>query len=912
MFTPKELKQQVKDQFIADQAKKKQRKAEISAMPEQQKKAAKTMDREEKKKAKQARKEAVNAMEKQQKKTAKSEDKYYKKLKNRPISYSVLALCLAGVLMIGNALAPLVGDIQELMNVEINNDSPEGVAAREAGELLAKEITDEGIVLLKNTENVLPLADKKLNIFGAGAFEMRLAGGGSGAADVSRAINFFDSLDQVGITYNQDLYKVYEELGYTTEIENKSGVLGVVSSMLSSSDEEDEPSLEYLTQDVIENAQSFSENALIVLTSDSVEASDAKPEQLTVKGNKLALIEKVCENFENVIIVVNAGNMLELGFVEEYASIKAVLSIGTPGATGPMSLAQTLAGELNPSGRLVDTLVYDNTSAPASENFGDYKYENVEGIGKLEYEEGIYVGYRYYETRYKDDEGAYQDVVLYPFGHGLSYTEFEWEVANYAFDQETIRVEVKVTNTGDTAGKDVVQVYYEPPYYDGGIEKSAVVLADYAKTELLQPGASQTLVIEYPTRQMASWDMHNEEAYVLEHGQYQINVSRNVHDTVESMPFELAETIVYKESLNGYAYKNQFEYANGDLTYLSRADWEGTYPTAEDISLVAPQDVVENYYAKPAKGEGELPNMGADHGIMLSDLRGLEYNDPQWELFLDQFVIEEMVKLFTHGGWKTLPIERLGVPATVLLDGPAGINFFFKSMTTAAYPSELTLASTWNDALIYKMGEAMGTEANAYGVHGIYAPAMNIHRSAYGGRNFEYFSEDPLLSGRMGTAIIEGIQSKNVLVTMKHFILNEQEVNARTGLFLWTNEQAMRELYLKPFEYATSATDVSGVMSSFIHLGYKWAGGNPELLQNVLRGEWGFDGIVSSDAYFSFMDANLALRYGNELILSAMPTGVEKEILAYYKEDPVGIATGLRDRVHTICYTILNRTNAVK
>lgn len=911
MFTSKEWKEQVKNQFIADKEAKKARKQAIKGMTQEEKKVAKATDRENNKKAKETRKQAIKGMAKEEKKLAKRKAKYYKKLKNRPIRYTLVGLSLVVVIMCVNAISPMAGDIKELMAVELNNDTPEGIAAREAGELLAKEITDEGIVLLKNTDKVLPLADKKLNIFGGAAFDMRLAGGGSGAADVSRAVNLFDSLNRVGIEYNQDLYKVYEGLGYSEEVRSKSGIMGIVSALLSSSDN-DEPEISYLTDEIIQNAQGFSQNALIVLTSDSVEASDAKPDQLTVKGNKLALIEKVAENFENVIIIVNAGNTLELGFTEEYPSIKAVLSIGTPGATGPMSLAQTLVGELNPSGRLADTLVYDNTSAPASENFGDYKYENVEGIGKLEYEEGIYVGYRYYETRFKDDEAAYQDTVLYPFGHGLSYTDFDWKVLNHEFNQETIKVEVEVTNTGDRAGKDVVQVYYEPPYYEGGIEKSAIVLADYAKTDLLEPGESQVLTIEYPTRQMASWDMHNEEAYVLEQGTYTINVSKNVHEAVERMPFELADTIVYKESSTGYTYENQFEYANGDLTYLSRSDWEGTYPTADDISLVATENVVESYYAKPEKVEGQLPTMGADNGIMLADLKGLDYDDPKWDLFLDQFKIEEMIEVFTHGGWKTRPVERLGLPGTVLLDGPAGINFFFKSMTTAAYPSELTLASTWNDALIYRMGEAMGTEANAYGVHGIYAPAMNIHRSAYGGRNFEYFSEDPLLSGRMGTAIIEGIQSKDVMVTMKHFILNEQEVNARSGLFLWANEQAIRELYLKPFEYATSATDVSGAMSSFIHIGHKWSGGNEELLQNILRGEWGFDGIVSSDAYFGFMNPNIALRNGNELLLSPFPSGVEKEVMGYYKEDPVGVALGLRDRIHTICYNILNRTTAVK
>jgi beta-glucosidase len=806
---------------------------------------------------------------------------------------------------------PIIHDVQELLAIEINTDGPEAIAAREAGETLAKEITDEGIILLKNTDDFLPLKEMKLNIFGAGAFEMRLSGGGSGAADVSRAINLFDSLNEVGVEYNDDLLKMYEEMGYSLEITSKSGLVGILSMLGSGGDQE--PEINYLSDEVIKNAQAFSQNALIVLTSDSVEASDADVDQLRVKGNKLALIKKISEEFENVIIIINAGNTLELGFVEEIPAIKAVLSIGTPGATGPMSLAQTLVGELNPSGKLPNSIVYDNSSAPGTENFGDYKYENIDGIASLEYEEGIYVGYRYYETRYLNDEVGYQNAVIYPFGFGLSYTDFTWEILNYTFDHEKIQVEVTVKNTGNIAGKDVVQVYFEPPYYEGGIEKSAIVLADFKKTRLLEPGESETIIINYPTRQMASWDMSKEEAYVLEYGTYNINLSSDVHTTVVTMPFELEEMIVYKESIKGYSYENQFEYADGDLTYLSRTDWEGTYPTADDINLVAQDDVVKAYYAKPEKGEGEEPKTGADNGIMLSDLKGLSYDNPKWDKYLDQFTLEEMVKLYTRGGWKTIAIERLGIPSTTLLDGPAGINFFFSNVTAAAYPSALTLSSTWNDELIYHMGLSMGTEANAYGVEGIYAPAMNIHRTPYGGRNFEYYSEDPILSGKMGTAIIEGIQSKDVMVTMKHFILNEQEINARSGLFLWANEQSIRELYLKPFEYATNKTDVTGVMSSFIHIGHKWSGGNPELLNNVLRGEWGFDGFVTTDAYFGFMDPNLSIRYGNDLLLTSLtPSKTEEDIFELYRKDSVGIANGLRDRIHNLLYNILNKSKAVE
>lgn len=907
----KELKQQGKEKYLNYKKKKKAFKDSLASMSREEKKQAKKEFKLNRKREKKAFKESLKTMDKEEKKVAKKRYKYFKKYKRRKIKYSVLGFFAILLIILGIKVKPIISDVSELFAVDINTDSHEAIQMREEGEKLAKEITDEGIILIKNNENLLPLKDKKLNVFGAGAYDMRLAGGGSGAADVSRAINIFDAFTQSGIVYNDELFNMYSELGFSTEIESQSGLLGVITGLIFGGNE-DEPEISYLTNEVINNAKDFSSNALIVLTSDSVEATDANDEQLTVKGNKLKLIEKVSNNFENVIIVVNAGNTLELGFIEEHPSIKSVLYIGTPGATGPLSLAEIIAGKVNPSGHLSDTLVYDNSTAPGTENFGDFEYENFK-MSKLEYEEGIYIGYRYYETRYKDNDEKYDENVLYPFGHGLSYTDFKWSLENHSVDDENVTLDVVVENIGDVPGKDVVQVYYEPPYYEGGIEKSAISLVEFEKTKLLKPGESQMINISFKLRDMASWDMIVEEAYVLDPGTYKINVSENVHKTVDSFSFDLDNKITYHKSLTGYAYKNQFEYASGDLTYLSRNNWEGTYPTSEDINLKASKKLIESYNKTPMKVEGEMTTLNANNNIQLKDLKGLSYDDPKWDLFMNQFKKEELIKFFTRGGWKTVGIDRLGIPSTKIFDGPAGLNYFFGNMTAAAYPSELTLASTWNDKLIYKMGVSMGKEANAYDVQGIYAPAMNIHRTAYGGRNFEYFSEDPILSGKMGTAIIEGIQSQDVLVTMKHFILNEQEVNARSGLFLFANEQSIRELYLKPFEYAETNTDVTGVMSSFIHVGHKWSGGNEELLQNVLRGEWGFKGFVTTDAFFGFMDPYKALKNGNDLLLTNITaTQTENELLEIYESDPVGVSKSLKDRVHTVLYNILNKTKAVK
>ena len=908
----KELKEQVKEEFLADKAKRKVRQQELTVLPTEQQKAAQKTDKEQRKLAKQERKLAIKAMSKEERKAAKKHDKFYRKLETSPRRYTVNAILIALLVFGIFSAAPFVGDISDLMGgINLTTDTPEAQAARAHGEEIAEMISDEGIVLLKNEDGVLPLQDPKLNVFGFQAMNFRLGGGGSGGSDMSRSVGFYEGLANAGIAYNPDLYALYTAEGAAQE---KSTGVGQVVDMMMGKEFPNEPAIDYLTADIIEQAKAYSPTALIVLASSSVEAADAELEQLKLSENERALIETVSANFENVIIVVNAGNALELGFLNEYPSIKSALWVGTPGSKGANSLGKILAGQVNPSGRLVDTYAYDAGSNPASVNFGDYDYTNIEGMSFLNYQEGIYVGYRFYETFYQADEAEYQKAVQFPFGYGLSYTDFEWVIADHAFDSENISVTVNVTNTGAMAGKDVVEVYFSAPYTSGGIEKSAIELAAYAKTSLLEPGASEAVTITFPTRDMSSYDMAYAKAFVLEAGEYQIHVSKDVHTPVETLAYQVTETVVYHEDeATGTEITNQFDYANGDLTYLSRNNWDGTYPSTTEMVFAAPQEVVDAFATRPAKVDGTLPLTGADNGILLADLKGLEFDDPQWEAYLDQFSVEEMKLLVTNGAYRTLPVERLGLPTSVLLDGPAGINFFFKSNTTAAYPTEVVIASTWNDELAYMMGEAVGAEANAYGVQGWYAPGMNVHRSPQGGRNFEFFSEDPLLSGKMSANMVSGAQSRDILVFMKHFILNEQEINARSGLAVWANEQTIREIYLRPFEITTKEGHVTGAMSSFIHIGYKWSGGNPELLNNVLRDEWGFVGIVSTDAVLGgWMDLDLAIRNGNDLMLAIVATPQERYFDELYKEDPVGVTQAIRARTHNICYSILEYTDLVK
>ncbi|WP_353808767.1 glycoside hydrolase family 3 N-terminal domain-containing protein [Agromyces sp. SYSU T00194] len=905
MATRKERKQEAVARVAAEKAAKRERRAELTAMSPEARKAAKVSDRTAAREAKQAaraeRKLRKSSMTRAERREARKRERVYRKVKARPrrfTSWGIAALALVGI---GVLVAPIVGNISRLLSVSVDSSTAEGVASREYGTALAGDISDEGIVLLEN-EGALPLAEPTLNVFSFASFNLRYGGGGSGGADQSSAVTLYDALEQQGIAVNTELYDTMAEAGAETDAGSSNGLIQILSMLGGGSDHE--PAPDYLTDEVMDQAAAFSDTALVVLGNDGVEASDFTVDQLRPTDEQRELLDMVTGSFDDVIVVVNSGNQMELGFLEEYPEITAALWIGTPGPQGAVSLAQIIAGEVNPSGRLTDTYAYDVSSAPGVENFGDYRYENV-NRALIEYEEGIYLGYRYYETRYAGDEAGYAAAVQYPFGHGLSYTSFEWDAARPVVTDDEVRLEVTVTNTGDVAGKDVVQAYFSAPHTTGGIEKSAIELAAYDKTSLLEPGASETVSLTFDVRDMSSWSTEL-GAYVLEAGTYGIDVSTNVHAPVASFETAIADEVVYEtDAATGAPLENRFADADGDLTYLSRDDWEGTWPDASDVATEASDALVAAMFPEFDAASGEAPTTGADNGLVLADLVGLEVDDPQWDAFLDQMTVEEQTAMFARGAYLTEGIERLGIPAAVLLDGPAGISYFFGDITAAAFPTEVVIASTWNDELAYAMGEAVGTEANAYGVQGWYAPGMNLHRTPLGGRNFEYFSEDPLVSGKMGAAMVAGAESRGVITFMKHFALNEQEVNARSGVHVWADEQAIRELYLRPFEITVTEGGASGAMSSFIHIGPTWSGGNAALLQEVLRGEWGFDGIVSTDAVLgAFMDPGQAVRHGNDLMLAVLPGSVESAIASELEADPVGVGEALRDRVHAVLFAL--------
>ncbi len=913
----KQIKAKAKEKFKADKLAQKDRKIELESLDNEQAEKLRNEDKQLAKQAKIERKEYLKTLKEDDRNDEKYFDKIYKKQKTKNIRLSILAIFLViimfGGISIYSAISPFLRETAEIGDSTVSTDSPEALATKEAGIEVAKSITDEGLVLLKNEDNVLPLTgEKKLNVFGFGAMNYKMGGGGSGATNLNDAVSLYDGLSSAGIAYNPELYQFYVDNADLINPPSTNIWMQMAAGILGTEHTTEPQTIDYLPTELIASAKEYSDTAMVVITAMSSEASDATVDNLQISEAERALVDFVANEFENVIVLVNSGYAMDLSFIEEYESIKSVLWIGNPGAYGALSIGNTLAGNINPSGRLNDTYVRDIGAIPAVQNIGDYKYENIDGIARLDYEEGIYVGYRYYETRYGNDEKAYDENVIYPFGYGLSYTTFDQEIISNDVTDSKVNLEIKVTNTGDVAGKEVVQIYYTPPYIKGGIEKSTKNLVAFDKTNELKPGESQVIKISFDLKDMSSWDLENGN-YVLDKGNYVINVGKNSHENYDSFKWKNDKKKVYKtDELTGTEYQNLFDYVNGDLTYLSRADFEGTFPTDEDVELVAPEEVVNEFYSMPTEIEGTEAITGEDNGIMLEDLKGLEFDDPMWELFLNQFTIEEMVGIISYGGFHTREIERLGVPRTDLIDGPAGWNRMFGgSLDAASYPTELLLASTWNTDLALALGDAIGAEGAAYGIDMWYAPAMNIHRSPIGGRNFEYFSEDPLISGKMAAGMVNGAQKHNVMVTIKHFALNDQEVNARNGVMVWANEQALREIYLKPFEIATKEADATGVMTSFINIGPKWAGANDELLNKLLRDEWGFDGIATTDAQLGdWMNPIKAITTGNELMLSIGKGEQNEEMLMQaYEEMPVLISNSLRDRIHTIMYNIVNNTN---
>ncbi len=856
----------------------------------------------------------------------------------RRIWLSLLSLGVIAVVILNGVIYNFNVVInQYLAKAEIDEEERAKVTAD--AKTISEEVENEGIVLLENKGNALPLnvdnaTEKNVNVFGQASVRMFYGGSGSGAGEEKENIDLQQGLENAGFVVNDELTDFYQEHAPEKEEQNNLNITGGDYTL-------SEPPNSEMSEDMWANAEQFSDVAFIVLARTGGEADDLPFDTAEYGGSEdrhfLELTEQEEElidtvtsrDFEKVIVVLNSSNAMELGFLEE-KEIDAAIWIGFPGSTGNNSVGNVLAGNVNPSGRLVDTYAYDVTSSPAYYNAGDFKYSNTEhkAVDKIfgeydnfhtfvNYEEGIYVGYRYYETRFVDnetgevDEEAYQQVVQYPFGYGLSYTSFDQEITDYQTTDDRITVEVTVTNTGDAAGKEVVQLYYTPPYYEGGMEKSHVVLGAFDKTELLEPGASETVKLEIPVEEMASYDDQHEKAYVLDHGTYEIKLMENAHVVIDSRTYEVNDTIVYNEenkrASDHMTATNVFDEARGDLTYVSRADWEGALPTERTEDKEASPELLQALEDPEVVNNPDDPDIVfADHGLELEDVAGLDYDDPKWNDLLEQLSVEEMAQLIGFGGYATQPLESINKPATTDVDGPAGINHLVNGLKGTQYPNAVVLSSTWNVDLVQQMGEALGNEALAYGISGWYAPGMNIHRTPFSGRNFEYYSEDGLLSGKMGSAVVQGALSKGVYPYIKHFAMNDQDTN-RYGIATWSNEQAIRELYLKPFELSVKEGGATAVMSAYNRIGTTWAGVHEGLLTTVLREEWGFNGMVVTDFdRFPFMIPDLMIRAGNDLMLTTVgdkPTELSTETNTGKQ--------AMRKASHNILYTVAN-SNALE
>lgn len=817
-----------------------------------------------------------------------------------------------------------------------------------------EEIADEGIVMTKNEDSFLPIAPQKLNVFGWASTNPVYGGTGSGTVDTSTAVGILKGLENAGFETNKEIsemYREYREERPTISInEGQDWTLPEV------------PVKDY-SEKMMENAKDFSDTAVIVLartggegadlphdmgavmdgsynqgtkytnasyTNNSEEYADFEEGQsyLELSKTEADLVDMVCKEFENVIVVYNGANALELGWTEDYEQIKSVLLCPGPGTTGFNALGSIIAGEVNPSGKTTDTWVRELSQTPYINNIGHFAYTNTQDVADaakatweradgivsfVNYTEGIYTGYRFYETAADENLIDYDQVVMYPFGYGLSYTTFDQEMSNLLVTDDSISVDVTVTNTGKTAGKEVVELYDTPPYTNGGIEKASANLIAFDKTEQLEPGESQVLTLTFNIEDMASYDTAGKGAYVLEAGEYNISLRSDSHNIIDSKAYTLENEVVYDESNTHEGdltvAENKLQFAEGNVTYLSRKDSFANFEEAvkgpENFELDG--EVQGNGTWNPEdydNPEDEMPITGAKNGLELYDLRGADYDDSRWEQLLDQLNTDEMVELIAYGGHQTAAVRSVGKVRTLDTDGPAGLNSTTINAFGTGYCSEILIAQTWNEDLAKKAGEGISKEFKDFHVTGWYAPSMNLHRSAFGGRNFEYYSEDSLLSSKMALAEVSAAVEQGMYPYIKHFVMNEQETNRNALLCTWFNEQSARELYMKPFEYCVKNTPSGklAVMSSYNYLGTQWAAGCSALLNDILRAEWGFQGMVITDYFgnYGYMDADRAVRGGTDLMLG---TAGNEAIMTDLSATSV---IAMRQAAKNIFYTVVN------
>jgi beta-glucosidase len=924
----------------------------------------------------------------------------------------------------GKTADSIQGDLKGADAAYVKSDFSSSAELYRYEEDLCADIAAEGVTLLKN-DGLLPLQkNTTLSLFSHSSVDLVSGGSGSGSGSFELTADLKTGLEAAGLKVNDKLWNFYQN-GKGSAYTRGTGVINYGQSLDWSINE---CPLREITSSA-EVTSSYGDSvAVFVLSRTGGEGGDeardmaayggkAGQHYLEIDDTEREIISYLNDTFESVLLLVNCNNAMELGWTQDYPHIKAVVNFPGAGRTGTYGLGRILVGEdedgkeISPSGHLVDTFVYDDFSSPAAQNMGDFRFSDTDYY-YVNYAEGIYVGYRYYETRYEDrvydrenvGEYDYANTVVYPFGFGLSYTEFEWsEFALSGADENgDMTVTVRVKNVGERAGADVVQVYVQSPYtaYDraNGVEKSAVSLVGFAKTALLAAGEEEKVVLTVHQSDFISYDAKRVGGYILEGGDYYLTAAKDAHAAVnniiqakggalsdrlvpspsEEVAGDRRLVAVFAQGETDTQTYSSYDNENGtgkvgnlfddctlaDAKYLSRQNWaqldndglrygvaSGVDSGAEvggkqwthtvDGAVKARLDSRDSL--NPAEGQDTTEyTFGAKNGVELIDLRGKSFSDPLWEQLLDEITLPELTKLIEECGYCSPAVDSIHKAKVTDLDGPAGLNKVvghgsadigdgFLAMT---WPSEYMLACTWNKDLAERMGDGVGEDGLYSGVVGWYGPAMNIHRTPFGGRNFEYYSEDGFLSGVFGKAETIGAAKKGVYAFIKHFALNDQETHRdQLGLVTWASEQTIREIYLKPFELCVKDYEVTvaynepiqengeivgyerktakmpatfGVMSSFNRIGATWAGGNYNLLTGVLRREWGYNGFVLTDyEVYSYMNTNQALAAGGDGKLKT----VDMSNLfgsSYDLAKNVAYQGYAREAAHHILFTVVN------
>ena len=933
---------------------------------------------------------------------------------------SIIAILMVAVLV----LSMIFSDTISLFLYGIGNQSLD-TAVLSSGTALCEDIVEEGTVLLKNSVDgkgnaTLPLSEDEIvrvNVFGWAAYDWMTSAFGSGFSNTSLdKVKFFEALEEEGIEYNKTLYNMYETFyshpatgwGMTLEEYRGDVDVGTTTKFILH-----EPGESYYTDNVLNEATAFSDIAIVVIGRMGGEAADLRMEQtkqvqtnnsgatevdsarhyLQLSTEEEQMIEAAKKACSKVIVILNTSNTMELGFLED-EGIDAALLVGLTGLTGVRSVIDILRGykdvevtaedgtvttervAVNPSGRTADTYAYDIMTAPSSVNSGyggATKYTGLSSSNNyskgyydayIDYYEGIYVGYRWYETAAVEGYLDYDATVQYPFGYGLSYTSFEWSVSKILINGEeqkynatpelsqndNIEIYVTVKNNGDVAGKDVVELYYTAPYIKGGIEKSYVNLGAFAKTPVIQPGESATVKLELSVQSMSSYDCYDANnnghtGYELDAGEYTLRLMKNAHENgTMASGSKTDANIVY--SIPGYNYDydettgnlvvNRFTgddtIDNADLdgseetipvTYLSRADFAGTFPTEKIIrarseeayQVASATEPTLEQLQKAGLAGLTMPKTSAAGGLAITDMVGTEdYDNADWSVLISQISTKELFELIRNGYFKTAALESIGKPEYTDLDGPLGLNTRVTSNASCefvAYPSETMVAQTWNTEIAYAVGKSVGTEAQSVGsLKGWYGPAANIHRNPFGGRNGEYYSEDPLLSGKMCAQTTLGAKDMGLYCYTKHFVANDSE-SLREGLYTFMTEQTLREIYLRAFEYGVKEGGNNALMTSMNRLGRVWSGGSRALCTEILREEWGFNGTLVTDwvdTGSTYMPVYRGIWAGNDIWLNnANATKMFND--AEHSDDPAFIALA-QNVAHDVLWTLIDTENA--